>query len=62
MGNGIWSMHFFWMLAFRLPIPIGYDLEITFAYLVLPIVVSAVVLWQASQPEPRAFISTGEYN
>ena len=26
MGLGIWSMHFIGMLAFRLPIPLGYDL------------------------------------
>jgi diguanylate cyclase (GGDEF)-like protein len=29
MGFGIWSMHFIGMLAFRLPIPIGYDPVIT---------------------------------
>lgn len=26
MGAGIWSMHFVGMLAFRLPMPLGYDL------------------------------------
>ena len=25
MGLGIWSMHFVGMLAFSLPIPLGYD-------------------------------------
>ncbi len=29
MGLGIWSMHFIGMLAFDLPIPLGYDLPIT---------------------------------
>ena len=29
MGVGIWSMHFIGMLAFKLPIPQGYDLAIT---------------------------------
>lgn len=29
MGLGIWSMHFIGMLAFRLPIPLGYDMAIT---------------------------------
>ena len=29
MGVGIWSMHFIGMLAFSLPIPLGYDLPIT---------------------------------
>lgn len=51
MGTGIWAMHFIGMLAFRLPIPIGYDWKITFISLILPIVVSAIALWQASQPE-----------
>jgi NO-binding membrane sensor protein with MHYT domain/CheY-like chemotaxis protein/two-component sensor histidine kinase len=51
MGTGIWSMHFIGMLAFRLPIPIGYDWGITFVSLILPIIVSALALWQAAQPE-----------
>src|ERR1044072_1368041 len=35
MGIGIWSMHFIGMLAFRLPIPIGYDVGITlFSFLI----------------------------
>ena len=29
MGIGIWSMHFVGMLAFNLPIPMGYDLPLT---------------------------------
>jgi NO-binding membrane sensor protein with MHYT domain len=29
MGIGVWSMHFIGMLAFRLPIPQGYDLLTT---------------------------------
>jgi PAS domain S-box-containing protein len=51
LGTGIWAMHFIGMLAFRLPIPIGYDWVITFTSLVLPIGVSALALWQASQQE-----------
>ena len=27
MGIGIWSMHFTGMLAFHLPVPVGYDLH-----------------------------------
>ncbi|MEQ8226831.1 MAG: MHYT domain-containing protein [Rhodospirillales bacterium] len=30
MGLGIWAMHFVGMLAYRLPIPVGYDPAITF--------------------------------
>ena len=33
MGLGIWSMHFVGMLAFSLPIRLGYDLGITLAIL-----------------------------
>jgi diguanylate cyclase len=45
MGTGIWAMHFVGMLAFRLPIPLGYDLGITLLSWLLPIAVSAVALW-----------------
>jgi signal transduction histidine kinase len=51
MGTGIWSMHFIGMLAFRLPIPLGYDLGMTIASWVLPVVVSVGALWQLSQPQ-----------
>jgi signal transduction histidine kinase/ActR/RegA family two-component response regulator len=53
MGSGIWAMHFVGMLAFRLPIALGYDLKITLLSLVLPILVSGVALWRASQPDLR---------
>ncbi|WP_165391005.1 MHYT domain-containing protein [Pseudoduganella lutea] len=46
LGTGIWSMHFIGMLAFRLPIPIGYDLGITGLSLLLPVVVTGLALWQ----------------
>jgi len=35
MGIGIWSMHFIGMLAFSLPIPLGYDPGITFLSLLI---------------------------
>ncbi len=50
MGTGIWSMHFIGMLAFRIPIPLGYDLGITLLSWILPIAVSALALWQIGQP------------
>jgi diguanylate cyclase len=50
MGMGIWSMHFIGMLAFRLPIAIGFDFGITLVSLFLPILVSGMALWQVSQP------------
>jgi signal transduction histidine kinase/ActR/RegA family two-component response regulator len=51
MGSGIWAMHFVGMLAFRLPIPIAYDLPLTLASLLLPIAASCLALWQVSRAE-----------
>lgn len=56
MGLGIWSMHFVGMLAFRLPIPLGYDTWITLASLLIAIALSAFALWLVCQrrlPWPR---------
>jgi signal transduction histidine kinase/ActR/RegA family two-component response regulator len=50
MGTGIWSMHFLGMLAFRLPIPLAYDLRITLLSWVLPMAVSAAALWILRRP------------
>ncbi len=44
MGLGIWSMHFVGMLAFSLPIPVGYDVAITGASLLVAIGVSYFAL------------------
>jgi len=49
MGLGIWSMHFVGMLAFRLPIPLGYDLGITLFSLIIAVVTSAFALWLVSR-------------
>lgn len=51
MGIGIWSMHFVGMLAFSLPIPMGYDLTITLASLALAILASGFALWMVSRPD-----------
>ena len=50
MGVGIWSMHFIGMLAFKLPIPQGYDLAITLYSLLIAVAASAYALWLVSQP------------
>jgi len=50
MGTGIWSMHFVGMLAFSLPIPLGYDIYITLLSLLIAVCVSWFALWQVSQP------------
>src|SRR5882672_7106674 len=42
MGGGIWSMHFIGMLAFRMPIPISYDIGLTTVSLLVAIFVTRV--------------------
>jgi diguanylate cyclase (GGDEF)-like protein len=49
MGIGIWSMHFIGMLAFRLPIPQGYDLAWTLYSLAIAVAGSAYALWLVSR-------------
>lgn len=51
MGFGIWSMHFIGMLAFSLPIPLGYDPAITLLSLLIAIASSAFALWLVCQQE-----------
>jgi diguanylate cyclase (GGDEF)-like protein len=54
MGIGIWSMHFVGMLAFSLPISLGYDFGLTGLSLVFAIGASAFALWVVCQPQlPR---------
>ncbi|WP_347929817.1 EAL domain-containing protein [Pseudomonas helvetica] len=50
MGIGVWSMHFIGMLAFRLPIILGYDIGITALSLVIAILSCGFALWLVSQP------------
>jgi NO-binding membrane sensor protein with MHYT domain len=54
MGGGIWSMHFVGMLAFRMPIPMSYDIELTILSLVVAIVVTSggfyVISRQSASP------------
>jgi diguanylate cyclase (GGDEF)-like protein len=45
MGVGIWSMHFIGMLAFRLPMAMGYDPSITLLSLLIAIASSLFALW-----------------
>jgi diguanylate cyclase (GGDEF)-like protein len=51
MGTGIWCMHFVGMLAFSLPIALGYTLGLTVASWVAGVLVSAVALYVASHGE-----------
>lgn len=45
MGTGIWSMHFIGMLAFQLPIQMGYDVSITLLSLLIAILSSGFALF-----------------
>ena len=49
MGTGIWSMHFIGMLAFSLPVPMGYDVPITLLSMLIAIVVSGFALYMVSR-------------
>src|SRR5579884_1656338 len=49
MGIGIWSMHFIAMLAFSLPVPISYNMGITFLSMVAGIIASAIALFIVSR-------------
>lgn len=60
MGLGIWSMHFIGMLAFSLPIPLGYDLVITGTSLLIAVLASAFALRLVSQEQlPRKRLAAG---
>lgn len=60
MGIGVWSMHFIGMLAFRLPIAIGYDLDLTLLSLVFAIGSSAFALWLVCHEQlPRRRLVVG---
>ena len=48
MGTGIWSMHFVGMLAYSLPIALGYTPFLTFLSWVAGIAACALALWVAS--------------
>jgi len=48
MGTGIWSMHFIGMLAYRLPIPLSYDVGITLLSLAIAILAAGFALYWAS--------------
>ncbi|SDB64298.1 diguanylate cyclase (GGDEF) domain-containing protein [Pseudomonas sp. NFACC23-1] len=55
MGVGIWSMHFIGMLAFSLPVELGYDVSITALSLLVAILSSGFALWLVSQPRLPAW-------
>src|SRR3984893_12658549 len=54
MGGGIWSMHFVAMLAFIIPMPMSYDIDLTTLSLVVAILVTSggfyVIRRQSASP------------
>jgi len=48
MGTGVWCMHFVGMLAFSLPIELGYTVALTLLSWCAAVAVSAIALWVAS--------------
>jgi len=49
MGQGIWSMHYVGMLAFRLPVPVSYDWPTVVVSLIAAIFASFVALFVVSR-------------
>ena len=54
MGTAIWSMHYVGMLAFQLPVPVRYDLQLVLISMVAAMAASAVALVFISQPSLSA--------
>lgn len=44
MGIGVWAMHFIGMLAFKLPVTVGYDVEVTLLSMVPAVVAGGIML------------------
>ena len=60
MGVGVWSMHFIGMLAFKLPIALGYDFALTALSLLIAMLSCGFALWLVSQPKlPLAQLAFG---
>src|ERR671917_1686347 len=49
MGTGIWAMHFTGMQAFKMPMPVTYDVPITLLSMVIAIAASALALFVVSR-------------
>ncbi len=58
-GGGIWSMHFIAMLAYRLPVPVGYDPWLTLLSLVVAFVSTAAGFQIARIGETRRCLLAG---
>jgi methyl-accepting chemotaxis protein PixJ len=54
MGTGIWAMHFTGMQAFRMSMPVTYDVLVTLLSMVIAIAASALALFIVSRGVLRA--------
>ncbi|MBB4636283.1 MHYT domain-containing protein [Longimicrobium terrae] len=54
LGIGVWSMHFVGMLAFRLDVPITYDVPRWIVSMVVAVAASLLALWVTSRPRVTA--------
>jgi NO-binding membrane sensor protein with MHYT domain len=55
MGAGIWSMHFLAMLAFQLPIPVSYAIDLTLASMAIAVLAAGIAFHLSSKP-PASFL------
>ncbi len=53
MGAGIFSMHFVGMLAFVMPMPMGYDFSLTLLSLVVAVIASGFAFFLIQKPDIR---------
>jgi signal transduction histidine kinase len=56
LGLGIWSMHFVGMLAFHLPVPVGYDGALVLLSVLVAVAASALALFVATRPALRLVV------
>jgi PAS domain S-box-containing protein len=63
MGGGIWSMHFIAMLAFKMAVPVTYDVALTLLSLLLAIAVTAAGFAVAGRKaaRPRDTVLSGAF-
>src|SRR5258708_23195857 len=54
MGGGIWSMHFIAMLAFLMPMPMSFDVNLTAVSLLVAIAVTGVAFHGMGRPQATA--------
>ncbi|MBW4492060.1 MAG: PAS domain S-box protein [Oscillatoria princeps RMCB-10] len=59
MGTGIWSMHFIAMLAFKLPVPVSYDVPLTLLSWADAILASGLALLLFSRPRLTVPVLSG---